>query len=115
MPDKPNRPCNKPGCGILTTNRFCVEHERQDTKRYEQQRGTASSRGYNTRWRELRKQILNEEPLCRRCASDGLIVPANLIHHIDRDPTNNDRTNLEPMCAAHHRQEHKEERYRAGG
>jgi 5-methylcytosine-specific restriction enzyme A len=42
------------------------------------------------RWRRLRKLQLQREPLCRRCAHRGLVVPANTVDHVipwrgDRD------------------------------
>jgi len=110
MPPKPRKPCSKQGCPKLTTERFCEGHAKQEQQRYDQQRGTAASRGYGVRWQKIRRNVLNDEPLCRRCAAEGIIKPADLIHHVDRDSTNNDRSNLEPLCSRHHEDEHKHER-----
>ena len=39
MPRKPKRPCSYPGCPNLTDGRFCPEHEKKETKRYEKSPG----------------------------------------------------------------------------
>lgn len=49
-------------------------------------------------WRRLRASVLAEEPLCRHCAARGLVVEATDVDHINNDPTNNDRENLQPLC-----------------
>lgn len=115
MPPRPKRPCNKPGCKELTTERFCEAHKKQDHRNYNQQRGTTEQQGYGKTWRKVRQQVLNHEPLCRRCVADGVIKQADLVHHVDRNPWNNDISNLEPLCVAHHNAEHGSERSRPGG
>ena len=111
MPPKPKRPCSKPGCKKLTTERYCDEHRKQERRRYDQQRGSAASRGYDRTWQKIREQVLDGEPLCRRCQAEGKTRPAEMIHHIDRDSRNNRLSNLEPICRMHHELEHKGERF----
>ncbi|KRG38833.1 hypothetical protein ARC78_15260 [Stenotrophomonas pictorum JCM 9942] len=53
-------------------------------------------------WRRLRAAILADEPLCRICASKGYTRGANHVDHINGDPSNNDMTNLQPLCAPCH-------------
>lgn len=53
-------------------------------------------------WRKLRAQVLSEQPLCPECQENGALVPATEVDHIDNDPTNNLRSNLQGMCRAHH-------------
>ena len=86
-------------------------HRKQERKRYDKERGSASSRGYDARWRKVREVVLSDEPLCRRCVAAGRVVAAEMVHHIDRNPRNNQRDNLEPICRACHEAEHKNERY----
>tara|TARA_Y100001001_G_C7847639_1_gene252950 strand:- start:47 stop:553 length:507 start_codon:yes stop_codon:yes gene_type:complete len=53
-------------------------------------------------WRQLRAQVLAEEPLCRMCAARGLVVPAIDVDHIEdarEDYTDdNSRENLQSLC-----------------
>lgn len=57
---------------------------------------------YSQRWKTLRLRVLGNEPLCRLCASRGLIVAANVVDHI-RPHRNDealfwDESNLQPLC-----------------
>jgi hypothetical protein len=49
-------------------------------------------------WRDLRASVLREQPLCRRCQRVGKLTPATDVDHIDNDPTNNERGNLQGLC-----------------
>jgi len=53
-------------------------------------------------WKQLRAQVLAEEPLCRMCSARGLVVPATDVDHIEdsrEDFTDdNSRENLQPLC-----------------
>lgn len=53
-------------------------------------------------WRRLRTQVLAEEPLCRMCATRGLVVPATDVDHIhdsrDDFTDDNSRENLQSLC-----------------
>jgi 5-methylcytosine-specific restriction endonuclease McrA len=57
-------------------------------------------------WQRMRLSVLNHEPLCRACASDGRVEAATVVDHIRRH--NNDinlfydRTNLQPLCVPCH-------------
>lgn len=55
-------------------------------------------------WRRLRASVLSEQPLCPRCQEAGYLVGAKEVDHIDGDPTNNERVNLEGLCKLHHSQ-----------
>lgn len=54
-----------------------------------------------------RDQLLNEIGECERCGWDEDIIILE-IHHIDRNRTNNDKSNLELLCPNCHRLEHKD-------
>ena len=49
-------------------------------------------------WRNLRTAVLNREPLCRMCKRVGWAVQATDVDHHDNDPSNNDASNLIPLC-----------------
>jgi 5-methylcytosine-specific restriction endonuclease McrA len=38
--------------------------------------------GYDAEWRKLRDKRINAEPLCRHCATKGLVTPAVDVDHI---------------------------------
>ena len=52
-------------------------------------------------WRKLRKQVLAEEPLCRHCAAQGLVVPATEVDHM-RGAADNSRESLQSLCKPCH-------------
>lgn len=53
-------------------------------------------------WQRLRAMVLAERPLCAHCFERGLIVPATDVDHMDGDPGNNARSNLQSLCHACH-------------
>ncbi|MEZ1953708.1 HNH endonuclease [Pseudomonas asiatica] len=57
-------------------------------------------------WKELRAQVLAEEPLCRWCLARGLYVPSTDVDHIkdSREDYSDDnrRENLTAMCRECH-------------
>jgi len=44
-------------------------------------RESASSRGYNARWRKARETYLRSHPLCVMCGELGRVVPAIVVDH----------------------------------
>ncbi len=72
---------------------------------------------YNDRrWRNARKQYLQDHPLCVMCKQQGRVVSATVVDH--REPHEGDlylfwdRENWQPLCKPHHdstkqRQEHR--------
>lgn len=54
------------------------------------------------RWREIRAQVLAEQPLCPRCMEQGRVEPAVDVDHRDNNSHNNERSNLEGLCVSHH-------------
>ena len=64
-------------------------------------------RGYGNDWSRLRLRILEAEPLCRFCASEGRVTPATEVDHIEPfrgvdDPRRLDPANLRPLCRPCH-------------
>lgn len=62
------------------------QFRRKPKRRYERiydiQRGSPAERGYDTQWRKVRKQKLQEQPLCEVCLRAGYVTPATEVHHI---------------------------------
>lgn len=106
MPPKVKKPCSKVGCPELTVDRFCEHHRKQETKVYEQQRGSASSRGYDSRWRRERVRFLKRNPLCIYCEGEGRYEAATVVDHIEPHKGSYDkfwdRANWQPLCKRHH-------------
>jgi len=106
MPFKSLKNCSKSGCPCLTHNRFCPEHTKQDTERYEKQRGSASERGYTARWHKTSRRYLDEHPLCVECAKEGHDRGATVTDHIEPHKGDMEKfwneENWQPLCRPHH-------------
>jgi 5-methylcytosine-specific restriction protein A len=77
MPLSAPRPCGQPGCRALVRGAsMCPEHARKR----EQERGTSTQRGYDSRWRKARLAYLKRHPLCVLCLPRP--VPAEVVDHI---------------------------------
>ncbi|QGT99520.1 Phage holin [Candidatus Syntrophocurvum alkaliphilum] len=98
MPYKPKTPCRYPGCPELTTNTYCKFHTND--------RPSAASRGYDSRWRKARKRFLKANPLCRYCEKEGRITPATVVDHIVPHRGDEklfwDEGNWQPLCKRCH-------------
>jgi 5-methylcytosine-specific restriction endonuclease McrA len=77
----------------------------ETAKAYDAWRGSPESRGYDAAWRKVRASHLRTEPLCRFCRAAGLLVPAEVVDHIEpiaaRPDLRLDMTNLRSLCASH--------------
>jgi 5-methylcytosine-specific restriction enzyme A len=51
-------------------------------ERHDRKRGTASQRGYTSRWRRAAKKFLQLNPLCEECRRQGRLVAAEEVDHI---------------------------------
>ena len=111
MPIKPARPCAYPGCPHLTRHRsgYCEQHLKLTRRQHDRERGTATQRGYDVRWRRYRKIYLNEHPLCALCLKKDppVVRAAALVDHIKPvagpgDPLFWDPENHHPLCAECH-------------
>jgi 5-methylcytosine-specific restriction protein A len=100
------RYCAQPGCpSLVSRGGRCPTHARivADTPRD----NAEIRRQYQTpRWRAARRQVLNEEPLCRSCQARGVTMPANELDHIQPHRLRPDlfweRTNLQALCTPCH-------------
>lgn len=105
MPLKPKRPCSSPGCSCLTDDRFCNEHARKESQRYERyDRDPAKKKRYGRSWRRIRDQQLTEHPLCEQCMKIGKTTPAREVHHIEplSQGGTNELKNLMSLCTRCH-------------
>lgn len=114
MPQRPLRPCNKPGCAsLIREGRYCVAHgsielerKREKWQRFDDTRGTATERGYDTRWRKARVGWLKHHPLCAECERHGETTAATVVDHIIPHRGDRklfwDRNNWQSLCKACH-------------
>lgn len=102
MPAKPKHPCSFPGCPELTVGQYCDKHQGHTTNR----RGSAASRGYDSRWRKARKLYLSEHPLCFMCLKEGHMRVATVVDHICPHRGDMglfwDENNWQPLCKRCH-------------
>jgi len=85
-----------PGCpNFAERGGLCAKHARER----ERARGSAAARGYDRRWRRLRKAFLAAHPFCARCGA-----PATDVDHIIPKAAGgaDDWTNLQALCHACH-------------
>ena len=84
MPYRSKKPCSYPGCPELVDagNTYCRKHLKKYFEGDRQKRGTASSRGYSSRWRRVSRLYLKKNPLCAECLKEGRVVPAEVVDHI---------------------------------
>lgn len=106
MPYSAPRECSYPGCRAASPGRFCDKHKRTDRQRHDRERGSAASRGYDSRWRKAREGFLRKHPTCAHCELEGRVVPATIVDHNEPHRGNRklfwDRTNWQPLCKMHH-------------
>ena len=55
---------------------------RARNREYDQRRGSARERGYNSRWEKARKTYLMRNPLCVMCAKENRVTAANVVDHV---------------------------------
>lgn len=114
MPSAPRRPCAKPGCNVLSNSTYCEAHTKAkevavkvERVRYDKERGTAHSRGYDGRWSKYSKQFRINNPLCVMCLEKGKLTPAQCVDHIvpvtDKDdPLFWEPSNHQSLCHTDH-------------
>lgn len=111
MPYKPGRPCSQPGCPKIirgTSSIYCKEHGQEEQRRVDRARGTAAQRGYNSRWRKIRRMVLARQPVCQDPfgihKKFGEVVASNEVDHIiplSKGGTNR-FDNLQGLCKSCH-------------
>jgi len=68
-------------------------------------RESRHARGYGSSWDALRKQVLEDEPLCRMCTAKGRVKLAVDVDHIKPKAKggDDDLGNLQPLCKPCHK------------
>lgn len=120
MPFKPKRPCSYPGCPQLTDGRYCEEHKKLTDRQYNlYQRDKVSQRFYQSdEWRQVKRQHLEKEPLCRECKKNGKLMRATMVDHIipiKQGGPPLDDGNLQSLCWSCHSRKSAQEGSRFGG
>ncbi|OPA77500.1 HNH endonuclease [Paenibacillus selenitireducens] len=105
LPPIAQKPCSHTGCRILTRERYCSAHTK-DKNKYDRYRGTASQRGYNSKWRQARVWYLVKHPLCVYCAMQDKVIAATVVDHIKPHKGDKllfwDRDNWQGLCISCH-------------
>lgn len=109
MARRPKKACAHPGCPALIEpgNTYCEKHRALSYKRQDDLRGTASQRGYDSRWARYARIYKRAHPLCRACEARGIVTPTYVVDHIEPfrgpgDPLFWDPTNHQPLCERCH-------------
>ena len=84
-------------------------------QRAQDNRASASNRGYDARWRAARASYLQAHPICAECARHGGTEAATVVDHIRPHKGNDilfwDDSNWQALCArCHNRKTAKEPR-----
>ena len=126
---KPKRPCGRPGCRNLTTERYCEEHqhlqEEQERARHRHydthQRDKRAAAFYKSvAWRRLREQaLMRNHGLCQECLKVQRITPATEVDHVIPIKVRWDLrlhlNNLQALCHRCHMRKTAEDKKRYGG
>lgn len=129
MPTKPKRPCNRPGCRELTTDRYCEEHaylaeqQRKDRHKYYDQhkRDQQAAKFYHSiEWDRVRQQaLIRDHGLCQDCLLEQQITPAGPVDHTIPIRVRWDLrlvlSNLRSLCDRHHAIKTKEDKRKYEG
>ncbi len=104
MPKLAPRLCSHPGCGAVSTARFCTKHAEQHRAQspgWQSTKGSSTSRGYGANWRRLRRMILSRDPICVLCRR----APSVTVDHIKSkaERGKDEDENLRGLCDACHK------------
>lgn len=80
MPLRASRACAKPGCGALTSGRWCAAHAKGEEQVRREAR--AGEFKYDHRWRKRRAAWLSANPLCAPCKAKGTDKLATDVDHV---------------------------------
>jgi 5-methylcytosine-specific restriction protein A len=99
MPRNSRAPLFRPPGALAPAERLAAWRARYER---EHPRPPAPLRGYDKSWRELRAEVLAEEPYCRDCARRGIERRATMVDHIvsirEAPELRLERSNLQALC-----------------
>lgn len=108
MPNAPARLCRSIGCRTLVRDGsgYCAQHKGERHRLYDRHRRASSQRGYDSRWRKVRRIVLERDLYqCVACGDyRGLMV-----HHrrpISAGGAALDPENCETLCNSCHQKKH---------
>ena len=83
------------------------QQSKTQRRRRQDLRPSASERGYDRQWAELREWYARRYPLCEHCLEAGLTVPVHEVDHIipfdgPGDALRLDPANLQSLCRPCH-------------
>lgn len=120
VPQRPNKPCRRLGCNILTRNAngYCEAHQ-SDAAPWQQSKSSAE-RGYGSKWRKLREIVLRRDAgICRcpECEKAGRVRIATEVDHIrpKAEGGTDDLSNLRAIAKSCHKAKTQAEAKRARG
>lgn len=108
MPVSAKSPCRQSGCRALVDRPgYCEQHKREKHRGYNSSpKRQADQKFYKGRlWLAVRKQHLQNEPLCRTCRKVGKLTEATHVDHIiprSIGGSEYDETNLQSLCMSCH-------------
>jgi 5-methylcytosine-specific restriction protein A len=59
---------------MLTHERHCPAHKRQERRQYARSRPSSAAQGYGHEWRRASRQFRRDNPLCIECRKAGRLV-----------------------------------------
>jgi 5-methylcytosine-specific restriction protein A len=91
---------------LVTGGSRCQQHKAVERRQFDERRGSASERGYGSRWRKAREGFLKHNPLCKSCEARGKITAATVVDHIKPHKGDKvlfwERANWQPLCKQCH-------------
>lgn len=98
--------CAYPGCpAIISGSQYCSDHQAIHNVG-DQERLSASARGYDRRWRKIRLMYLRAHPLCEDIYglhTNGPVASSEVDHIVPkRNGGTDDEENLQALCHVCH-------------
>lgn len=89
---------HNPHAGVKTAKHVSPK-DREDANQRQRQRFLHTG---SPRWRAIRKQQLQHQPLCEDCSKAGRITEAREVDHVNQNTADNTPGNLASLCKPCH-------------